>query len=276
MKDVTIVITAFDRPDSLKNCVASIRDFYPDVNIIISDNGHVHKNSQETLKKNYGCEYIQLPYDCGANRARSAGFAASRTEYTMIMEDDMEFTRETQIDKFKIILDKNPWIGLIGGIVQKGEKKGIIGSELIIDPKNKTFFRNALTDPPLLNCYTIKYYFCDYVRMFFMKRRKMPFDFEETIYPDGSGSHLSIFLKIKTSGSHWKIAFTHEVVVLHHRERGDPEYKALRLGRRDVFKKRFHKNTGFRFGVFNHQRVIDYKENRKLSYEEYLNLEKIG
>ena len=39
MKDTTVIVTTFERPKAVRRFLRSVRGFYPDIDIIVSDNG---------------------------------------------------------------------------------------------------------------------------------------------------------------------------------------------------------------------------------------------
>lgn len=273
MKDISIIITAFERPQSLMECVESIRRIYPDIHIIVSDNGHPNRKIKYYFEDVYGCEYIQLDYDSGANLARKTGFERAKTKYAVICEDDFRFDKMTDFQKFRDVLEADPKVGLISGMVVSHRKRGIIkgkgitGSNFRFDKGRQIFYRDKIIDPNYLLANETRYFYADYVRMFFMKRKEMEIDWEENIYRNGSGSHMSIFMKLMDNK--FRSAFTPDVEVIHKKGMPDPKYRALRQGRRKEFKYMFYKSTGFRYGVFNRERVIDYKENKRMSFEDF-------
>lgn len=267
MKDVTIVVTHFARPDFLEKFLKSVRKFYPDIEIIVSDNG---AEQHELLAWKYQAVYLRLPFNVGANVARSKGLAAAETEFAVLCEDDMEFTELTDIEALRNVLDRDMSVGLIGGTVRKGKNNslGIVGARLEIDRKNGIFYRDkGKKKPSILIAHGTNYFYCDYVRMFFMKRKTMEMDWEEGLYPS-SGSHISIMIKLKEAGLQ-NLAFTLDCEVLHHKARPSIEYNQAR-GQRQQFKKIFYKTMGLRYGVYNHEKVEDFKTNTRMTYENFL------
>lgn len=262
MKDTTIVITAFDRPRLLRNCIESIRRFYPVIPIIVSDNGKT-----KFIVAGPHIKHMELPYDCGANRARRDGIAAAGTKYVVLIEDDMKFTRQTHLEAFYNVLDRDMGIGMIGGAVRTRGRLGAIGSLLNIDHKRGVFWRTRIDNPPdplLVN--GTNYFYCDYVRMFFMVRRDMEIDWEVGLYPS-SGSHLSIMLKLLNSKL--KKAWTWECEIEHGKSRPTREYAAIRTNYRAKARKIFVESMGLRYGIFNNgERCEDMLTGEKMSLME--------
>lgn len=290
MRDVTIIIVTFDRPQALKGCLRSIRNRYRDVPIIVSDNGK-DPLTQRYCRK-FGARHLALPYDCGANMARKQGQAAVDTRYWVIGEDDFIFTRDTQLENFKLVLDHDRKVDLIGGPCIRNNNIGTIGSTFRIEEEYKTFYRVPVKAPVLNLIKGVHYYYCDFVRMFFMARKGTPIDWEEKQYI-GSGTHISVLLKnflkkqeaLKERSSPpapgevslnsiwpwYQLAFTFAAAVSHIQIAETPEYRTQRKRVRSQWSKLF-KETGLRYGVFDNKRVRDFKLNINISYEEFLKI----
>lgn len=289
MRDVTIVIVTFDRPIALKGCLRSIRAkySYKDVPIIVADNGK--DPFTQKLCRKLGAQHLKLPYDCGANMARKQGQAAVDTRYWVIGEDDFIFTRDTKLENFKIVLDHDRKIDLIGGPCIRNNNIGTIGCTFRIEEEYQTFYRTPIRQPVYSQIRGIPYFYCDFVRMFFMARRDTPIDWEENIYI-GSGTHISILLKnflkkqgalkVRTAGPGdslppvfpwYQLAFTYATAVSHIQVEETKEYREQRKRVRSQWSKLF-KETGLRYGVFDNKRVRDFKLNTNISYEEFLEI----
>ena len=266
MKDATIVITAFERPRLLRNCVESIRRFYPMIPIIVSDNGKDRMGIEGG-----GISFLRLPFDCGANRARRDGIAAAGTKYVVLIEDDMKFTRSTHLEAFYNVLERDMSVGMVGGAVKTRGRYGAIGSSLKIDQERGVFWRtrvDELTDWSDADgtANGTSYLYCDYVRMFFMVRDDMEIDWEVGLYPS-SGSHLSIMLKLLNSKL--KKAWTWDCEIEHSKARPTKVYAAIRNDYRAKARKIFVESMGLRYGIFNNgERCEDCLTGEKMSLME--------
>lgn len=117
LNDSTLIVTAFNRPDELKACVASIRAFYPKLRIIISDNGNHFKETRKKLERQYKCRYLQLPFDSGVSYAKNKALDIVETKYAIIIDDDFIFTEATKLEKMKAVLDGDPTVGVVGAVL---------------------------------------------------------------------------------------------------------------------------------------------------------------
>lgn len=273
MRDVTVVIITYDRPTALKGCLRSVRGLYPDIPILVSDNGDRAENFK--LCRKFGARHLKLPFDCGANMARKMGQQEVETKYWVIGEDDFIYTKDTKLENFKLVLDHDRKIDLVGGPCIRNNNIGTVGSTFRIEAGYEAFYRTPIRKPVYNVIRGIPYFYCDYVRMFFMARKETPIDWEEKLYT-GSGTHISIFLKnylriIKNEQPYFRSAFTYSVAVSHPQVVESKDYRDKRKRVRSQWSKLF-KETGLRYGVFDNKRVRDFKLNKNISYEEFLEI----
>ncbi len=91
LRDVTALIKTFLRDDYLFTCVQSLRDTYPDIRIIVADDGHCSQ-SKEAILRDIGVErYLQLPYDVGTCVGRNRLIDACDTPYFLLGDDDFYY-----------------------------------------------------------------------------------------------------------------------------------------------------------------------------------------
>ena len=270
MNEITVVVTTFKRPALLQQCLKSIRENYPIMPILISDNGSETKSERAAMKKiadHYDAGVVLLPFDCGANRARRDGIVMSMSKYIVLIEDDMKFTRSTRLETFYNVLERDGRVGMIGGAVRTRGRLGAIGSHLKIDWDKGIFWRTRIddSDDKIIANRTL-FYYCDYVRMFFMVRREMEINWEVGLYPS-SGSHQSIMIKLL--GSEYKKAFTFECEIEHGKSRPNRAYATIRNDYRVKARKIFVESTGLRYGIFNNgERCEDMLTGEKMPLME--------
>lgn len=270
MNEITVVVTTFKRPALLQHCLKSIRKMYPVMPILIADNGTKTEHEIAQMKRIadlYDAGVALLPYNCGANRARRDGIAMADSEYVVLIEDDMEFMRTTRLEAFYNVMRRDMSVGLVGGVVETRGRFGAIASKLSIDQENSVFYRTRIDKPDDVKIANgTKYFYCDYVRMFFMVRRDFEIDWEVGLYPS-SGSHLSIMLKLLNSKL--KKAWTWDCMIRHTKARPTREYAKIRNEYRAKARKIFVDSTGLRYGVFNNgERVEDMLTGKKIAMME--------
>lgn len=91
MKQVTAIIKTFERTESVRRLVQSIRLYYPDLRVIVGDDS---AHPQEVP----GAELLALPHDIGLSAGRNRLVDAVDTEYTLLLDDDFVFEPSTRIE----------------------------------------------------------------------------------------------------------------------------------------------------------------------------------
>jgi GT2 family glycosyltransferase len=104
--DLTAIIKTFERPACLDRLIRSIRRFYPRLHVIVADDGFQPSPRGDV-------EYLRLPPDVGLSVGRNALLAQVRTPYFLLLDDDLKFTDETQIEQLLAVARKTP--GTIAG-----------------------------------------------------------------------------------------------------------------------------------------------------------------
>lgn len=265
LNDSTLIVTAFNRPDELEACVASIRAFYPKLRIIIGDNGEHFRESRKKLERQYKCRYLLLPFDSGVSYARNMALDQVETKYAIIIDDDFIFTEKTKLERMKTVLDGDPSVGVVGGCPMTSSGKiGTGGSTLRIDLEHKFLIRGPIEDPNWKEIDSVKYFYADFVRQFLIIRNVPELRWDERMKI--SGEHLYFFLKVKWD-ERWKVAYVPEVTVLHDRARPTPEYIEYRR-RREGWKV-LYKITGIKYGIFDKHTIIDHEIAEKIKYDKF-------
>ena len=230
MIDVTILIKTFQRPDCLKNCLKSIREFYPDIQIFVADDS----DDAVDVKKEH-LEIISLPFDSGLSAGRNFLLNRVETKYFLLVDDDFIFTSKTDLKLMRKILIEDD-IDLISGLTNRVPEnkiqtyKGLLelhGSELRCIDGYRGLTKSGYK----------KY---DLVMNFFMAKtdsvKKVMWDEELKIV-----EHTDFFLRAKGK---LDIACCPDVVVNHLKNNNErPEYDAFR-NRYDIFRELFELKHG--------------------------------
>ncbi|TES92910.1 MAG: glycosyltransferase [Candidatus Cloacimonadota bacterium] len=266
MKDITIIITTFLRPGCLKRCVESIRKYYPDIRIIVSDNGKTPPNLIYELTEIHKCKYLKLRFDSGASHAKNAALDITESKYAVIIDDDFEFTRNTNLEKFKIVLESDDNLGIVGGKpISPSGKVGTRGSKLLINKKKEMFWRFPIEIPDWKEIKGIEYYYADYTRQFLLIRNVPDIRWDNDLKI--GGLHVAFFINIKLHAN-WRVAYVPEVEVIHHRSRpASLGYMFYR--RRKDFKKKLYEKTGLRYGIFHNHTIFDFKYAKKIKPPDF-------
>ena len=115
MDEVTFIIKTLDRPYCLNRLVKSIYRYYPDARILVGDDSEV--SCKETIKKRYPDKKItvyELPHDCGISYGRNYLVKQVKTKYFVLLDDDFEFDRFTDIQIGLGILNEKE-LDIVGG-----------------------------------------------------------------------------------------------------------------------------------------------------------------
>lgn len=234
-KFVDFCITTFERPKALERLLISIAKFYPMANVYVADQSKVFDRVfyKKLRRQIQGAGLIkrlsidQLPYDCGLSYARN--FLVSRTpnKYKLILDDDFEFTTETDIGKFVRILDDFKEVGVVGGLVKQN---GVdVNFEFNLEIKDKTIHHQA--DGNRWKDHNgIKYKRTGCVLNFALFRAEL---LNQVRWDNNLKvtEHTDFYLRLKKTS--WHIFYTPDVVVDHPPVERSKEYKELR--QRDTF-----------------------------------------
>jgi len=107
---LTAIIKTFERPNTLKRLVKSIKRLYPNMKIIVVD------DSADSLERE-GVKTIIMPYDSGVSAGRQKALENVDTEYVLLLDDDFIFYNETNLEPAMVIMEKNIDIDIMGGEV---------------------------------------------------------------------------------------------------------------------------------------------------------------
>ncbi|XP_068603827.1 beta-1,4 N-acetylgalactosaminyltransferase 1a [Brachionichthys hirsutus] len=110
---VTIATKTFLRYDKLRDLIASVRQYYPSVTIVIADdNEHPQKVAGPHVE-----QYI-MPFGKGWFAGRNLALSQVTTKYVLWADDDFIFTANTKLEKMVDILEKTT-LDLVGGAVRE-------------------------------------------------------------------------------------------------------------------------------------------------------------
>jgi glycosyltransferase involved in cell wall biosynthesis len=104
--DVTVLVKTFERPDSLRRLVASIRQLYQRMPIVVVDDSREPLDPlPETIS-----DYVHAPYNSlGAAGGRNLGLTRVETPYVLFSDDDMVFERRTDVGRMLFALETSPF-----------------------------------------------------------------------------------------------------------------------------------------------------------------------
>lgn len=85
--EVTAVLKTFLRDYYLMECLKSLREQYPDIRIIVADDGHKRMERSEKILK-YANNHVYLDWDSGLPAGRNRALRIVETPYVFIGDDD--------------------------------------------------------------------------------------------------------------------------------------------------------------------------------------------
>uniref|UniRef100_A0A672I8C4 Glycosyltransferase 2-like domain-containing protein n=1 Tax=Salarias fasciatus TaxID=181472 RepID=A0A672I8C4_SALFA len=110
---VTILTKTFLRYPQLKVLLASIRQFYPNITVIIADDSFEPEHiSGENIQ-----QYIMPPAQ-GWFAGRNLAVSQVVTKYFLWVDDDFLFTQNTKIEEFVKVMEAVPELDVVGGSVE--------------------------------------------------------------------------------------------------------------------------------------------------------------
>lgn len=240
--EITFIIKTLKRQKSLEALMFSIAKYYPNARILVGDDDDYfdidfYKDLWTRLAQaglTIKPTAYNLPPDCGLAEGRNILVSHVTTEYLLLLDDDFIFDENTDISKFKKILESDPTLGVVGGMLfMNGNPMkfaGFFKRELrqLIYQK----FKDEWNDVD-----GAKFTYVDFVLNFALFRRSVfnyvKWDKQLKI----AGEHTDFYLQLKETD--WKVAYTPDVSAIH-TPTSSPEYKKLR-GRRQFTIKMFQK-----------------------------------
>ena len=215
---LTAIIKTFQRPGALDRLIRSIRRFYPGLAIAVADDGI-------TASPRKDVDYLRLPADVGLSAGRNALLRHTRTPYFLLLDDDLEFCRQTRIERL-LELVASGVADIAGGDYYRCKRKF-----LYVRRRRQPFngiFRFHGGDLQLVqeahaNCHN--YQLCDVVHNFFVGRTA------EILAVGGwdeelkLNEHVEFFVRLYRRSM--RVAYCPDVVARHWMERS-AEYNPYR------------------------------------------------
>lgn len=127
LSKTTAIIKTFQRPADLDRLIRSLRRFYPELPILVGDDG-LQPSPRDDVT------YLRLPEDIGVSAGRNALLDRVETPYLMLLDDDFEFVRRTKIETLVQLVDQNE-LDLAAGDCLRVKRK----AKLFLTCKRKPF-----------------------------------------------------------------------------------------------------------------------------------------
>jgi hypothetical protein len=221
--DISVGIKTILRDDKLKHTVESLERFYPGIQIIIADDGHIGRGSAKfdwywELSQR-GHKVLMMPFDSGFGAKSNIIARVLTRPYLLIGSDDFDFSEPdtvTGIRTMHRILEAKPELDIVSGRVNNNPYEFYL-----VESPDRTIVEEVRIDNP--QCLTV----CDLTVNYSMVR-KIVFDrvgWDEDV-KIGGGEHGAFFLDVKRAG--FKTAWVPGVNINTQPGTDSEEYRALR------------------------------------------------
>jgi len=247
LKDVTATIKTFLRDKSLFYCVETLRLQYPEMHIIVADDGHCSDEKEERLLAMGVDKYIRMPWNSGLSAGRNALIDACETPYALMCEDDFSFTPNSHIEHLRQLMDV---VDIAAGLVYNVRRWACHQGGEGWDPfgwnfarKGGKIFRTGLTGHLKLH-EGIRYETADLVLNFFVASvdalKKVRWDESLRL----AFEHVDFFLRAKDAGLVAARSLDAQVIHKMIDDSHNPEYQKFRDDY-EQYKAPFEKKWGF-------------------------------
>ena len=212
-RELSVLIKTFGRRDKTVRLVRSIRRFYPDLDIIVADDGPGGAPYPSATS-------LPLPYDAGLSEGRNALIAAANTPYVLLLDDDFVFFHRTRLGPAFRVIRERPSIDILAGTVRDLPRYRVLGYYYRLQ-RNGTVLHYV--NEPLESLGPLRRY--DITPNFFIARvdrlKAVGWDPELKL-----AEHTDFFLRAHAAG----LATWHypPLEILHARHQVDTTYQAMR------------------------------------------------
>jgi glycosyltransferase involved in cell wall biosynthesis len=112
LSDVTAIVKTFERPRVLRRLLASLRRVYPELAVLVVDDGR-----EPAGVAGDGIRVLRMPYDVGLSAGRNAALAETRTELFFLLDDDFVLTTSCGLERVARVMRAHPRLDIVGGQV---------------------------------------------------------------------------------------------------------------------------------------------------------------
>lgn len=213
VEDITLIVPTMMRDNCLKRLITTAQIYYPKLKILV---GYQGKNSLDTTFSN--TKIIQLPIDCGLSYARNALVKEVNTKYTLLVDDDEWFHKNTDLSKMKSLFNYDEKIGIVcGRLLQDNkikayEKFFMFCDKVLILMSWEMLLNKKLTT--LRDFNNIKFGYADICYNFFIAKTSVLKEYTWDNRHKVHSEHLDFFLNLKIN-SDVKVVFVPDITIGH-------------------------------------------------------------
>jgi GR25 family glycosyltransferase involved in LPS biosynthesis len=260
-------MSAHRRPVHLRQAIRSIREFYPDLELIIVADQEVTDTNRRIMAEDPYIKFHWLGlWDAGVSVMRNLGRDLNHKKYTLVLEDDFVFTKDTKIEHMREVLEHDQAAAVCCGALYYFGRLRWFANKINLDEKNKIYETIPIRKPEWRYAGSTKYFYAEYCFNFFMMKTDAGLRWDDELKI--AIEHIDFFIRLKKAGK-WKVAFTPEVSAIHNCTHPNKQYAADRT--RYKYWERFYEKHGYRYGLNRaEQRVYDLVNRKPLPYPEFL------
>lgn len=230
--DVTALVKTFLRDQSLFHCVHTLKGTYPDLRVIVADDGHC-SDSKESALAAFGVErYLRLRWNRGVTEGRNALIDACRTPFCLILDDDFGFDQRCHVDRLRTLMAVADIAA--GRVLQVGAQGYVKPGEWLdyggqLRGPMHGNFQHLRAKPLYVSHQGVRYAPQDVVLNYFVANleqlRRVRWDENMRSHPE----HEDFFMRAKIAGL--RVVQSPDAMVLHQQiDDNSPEYIQSRFG----------------------------------------------
>lgn len=268
MDEITVIIKTMIRPKSLQRLIRSFQKFYPDIKILIADDGN--PSSKDFILSKFpamNISYYQLPSDSGLSYGRNFLLNKVTTKYFLLCDDDFVIDHTLQLDEMIRMLEEKK-LDILGGyfrnykIVSTAKDRLIVLAQKILHYELDTNYIGNIerNGKELTVRYVIKQFpaftYTDLCHNFFIAKTEQIKAMQGWDNDLKLQEHTEFFIRAKGYGI--KVGFTNKMSVKHFPERGK-NYSTKRNRDFSIIYLRKHKI----------QKATYFYDEKGRDYEEY-------
>jgi GT2 family glycosyltransferase len=208
---LTAIIKTFQRPRALNRLIRSIQRYYPQLAIAVADDGI-------TPSPRGDVDYLRLPVDVGLSAGRNALLQHIQTPYFLLLDDDLEFTRATRIERLLELVASNV-VDIAAGDYYRC-KRIFLYVRRRWQPFHGTFrFQDDVLQLSRATHATLPTYeLCDVVHNFFVARTADVLNLGGWDEELKLNEHVEFFVRARRQGM--RVAYCRDIIARHWRDRG--------------------------------------------------------
>lgn len=198
---ITALIVNFLRPEYTKECVKSLAESYPQVKILVAENGECDDDLEKFVRE-HGADYLETTgYNPGVGFARNGLMSHVMTDYVLIGDNDFYYDNRAGLERMEKFLDENGEYSAIGGRIEESGRT--LNYQGTMEFGEKYIRYHAMEAKEITEC--------DITYNFLIARKNDIIKWDEELKV--GLEHSDWFIRMKKAGK--KIAFDPDSIVIH-------------------------------------------------------------